>query len=306
MKNKKYGFLLGLSVLLATMFWLGGCSTSTNNTAQTAQPAQELKVLRVGAIPSEDSQKVREAYKPLVSYLEKKLGLQVELFVATDYSGVVEAMRSGKLDVAYFGPFSYVLAADKANAEAFAVENKKGTGTSYRSIIVANPETGINSIEDLKGHSFAFVDPASTSGNLIPRSFLKNKGINPEKDFQSVIYAGGHDADELAVKNRKVEAAADSDVNYNKMKKAGLISDKDVKVIFTSDPIPNSPWAWRKDLPADLKAKIKAAFLSMAQEDPAGIVAQGNGLESYVETNDATYNVIRDTAKILNLDLAKP
>ncbi|MBU2699504.1 phosphonate transport system substrate-binding protein [Sporomusaceae bacterium BoRhaA] len=301
MKNKKYGFLLVLSLLLAVLL-VGGCSTNTQN---VAQPTQELKVLRVGAIPSEDSEKVREAYKPLVSYLEKKLGLKVELFVATDYAGVVEAMRSGKLDIAYFGPFSYVLAADKANAEAFAVENKKGSGTSYRSIIVADPKTGINSIEDLKGHTFAFVDPASTSGNLIPRSFLKSKGINPEQDFKSVIYAGGHDADELAVKNHKVDAAADADVNYSKMKGAGIISDTDVKVIFTSDPIPNSPWAWRKDLPDDLKEKIKAAFLNMAQDDPTDFAAQGKGLESYVEAKDATYNVIRDTAKILNLDLAK-
>jgi len=301
MKNKKYAFLFGLSLLL-TVFLLGGCSTSTQN---TSQPAQELKVLRVGAIPAEDAQKTREAYKTLASYLEKKTGLKVELFVATDYSGVVEAMRSGKLDIAYFGPFSYVLAADKANAEAFAVENRKGSGTSYKSIIVANPEAGINSLEDLKGHTFAFVDPASTSGNLIPRSVLKAKGINPEQEFKSVIYAGGHDAAELAVKNRKVEAAADDDITYNNMKAKGLLSDKDVKIIWTSDPIPGSPWAWRKDLPTDLKAKIKAAFLNMAKEDTSALTTAGGGVESYDESNDANYNVIRETAKILNLDLSK-
>jgi phosphonate transport system substrate-binding protein len=301
MKNKKYGFLLGLSLLLA-VFLLGGCSTSKQN---ASQPAQELKVLKVGAIPAEDAQKTREAYKALASYLEKKTGLKVELFVATDYSGVVEAMRSGKLDIAYFGPFSYVLAADKANAEAFAVENRKGTGTSYKSIIVANPESGINSLEDLKGHTFAFVDPASASGNLIPRSVLKAKGINPEQEFKSVIYAGGHDAAELAVKNHKVDAGADDDITYNNMKEKGLLSDKDVKIIWTSDPIPGSPWAWRKDLPADLKTKIKTAFLTMAAEDTSALSATGGGVESYDESNDANYNVIRETAKILNLDLSK-
>jgi phosphonate transport system substrate-binding protein len=301
MKNKKYGFLLGLSLLLA-VFLLGGCSTSKQN---ASQPAQELKVLKVGAIPAEDAQKTREAYKALVSYLEKKTGLKVELFVATDYSGVVEAMRSGKLDIAFFGPFSYVLAADKANAEAFAVENRKGTGTSYKSIIVANPEAGINSLEDLKGHTFAFVDPASASGNLIPRSVLKAKGINPEQEFKSVIYAGGHDAAELAVKNHKVDAGADDDITYNNMKEKGLLSDKDVKIIWTSDPIPGSPWAWRKDLPADLKTKIKTAFLTMAAEDTSALSTTGGGVEGYDESNDANYNVIRETAKILNLDLSK-
>lgn len=299
MNNKKYAFLL-LASLLFTISLLSGCSTGTPN---AAQPTGETRVLRVGAIPSEDAQKVRETYNPLVNYLEKKTGMKVELFVATDYSGVVEAMRSGKLDIAYFGPFSYILAADKAGAEAFAVENRKGSGTTYRSIIVVNPEAGINSLEDLKGHSIAFVDPASTSGNLIPRSILMSKGINPEKDFKSIIYAGGHDADELAVKNRKVDAAADSDSNYNKMKEAGLISDRDVKIIYTSDPIPNSPWAWRKDLPADLKATIKTAFLNVAREDAAVVAAQK--LEGYEETNDANYDIIRSTAKILNLDLSK-
>ena len=299
MNNKKYAFLL-LASLLFTISLLSGCSTGTPN---AAQPTGETRVLRVGAIPSEDAQKVRETYNPLVNYLEKKTGMKVELFVATDYSGVVEAMRSGKLDIAYFGPFSYILAVDKAGAEAFAVENRKGSGTTYRSIIVVNPEAGINSLEDLKGHSIAFVDPASTSGNLIPRSILMSKGINPEKDFKSIIYAGGHDADELAVKNRKVDAAADSDSNYNKMKEAGLISDRDVKIIYTSDPIPNSPWAWRKDLPADLKATIKTAFLDVAREDAAVVAAQK--LEGYEETNDANYDIIRSTAKILNLDLSK-
>ena len=296
---KKCSFLL-IALLLLTLSLVSGCSTGTQ-TSQESQTAQETKVLRVGAIPSEDSQKVRAAYKPLVDYLEKQTGMKVELFVATDYSGVIEAMRSGKLDVAYFGPFSYIMAADKANAEAFAVEQKKGSGTSYRSIVITSPESGINSLEDLKGHSFAFVDPASTSGNLVPRSFLKKKGIDPDQDFKSVIYAGGHDACELAVKNHKVDAAADADDNYDLMKANGLISDKDIKVIFTSDPIPNSPWAWRKDLPEDLKAKIKTAFLNMAQNDPSGMGKIGKGIEQYVETNDAAYNGIREIAKIMNI-----
>ncbi len=300
MKNKNYGLLLGLSLLMV-VFFITGCSSEN---ASATQPAPEMKVLRVGAIPAEDAQKTREAYKPLTDYLAKKTGMTVELFVATDYAGVVEAMRAKKLDVVMFGPFSYILAADKADAEAFVVETRKGTGNSYKSIVVANPDRGINSLEDLKGHSFAFVDPASTSGNLIPRSIFTSKGINPEKDFQSVIYAGGHDAAELAVKNHKVDAAADDDITYNQMKAQGLISDKDVKIIYTSDPIPGSPWAWRKDLPSELKDKLKDAFLNVAKDDPKALDTYGGAVEGYAETNDANYNVIRETAKILNLDLS--
>lgn len=297
---KKTGILLGLMIMGMALF-LTGCGGKPDSAKQAA----ENKVLRIGAIPAEDAQKTRDEYKPLTEYLEKKTGMKTELFVATDYSGVIEAMRSGKLDIAYFGPFSYILAADKANAEAFVVENRKGTGTSYKSVIVANPELGINSLQDLKGKTFAFVDPASTSGNLIPRSIFKKNNIDPDKDFKSTIYAGGHDAAELAVKNRKVDAAADDDITYNQMKEKGLLTDKDVKVIFESDPIPGSTWTFRKDLPADLKGKIKDAFLNVAKEDPAALGAYGGKVLGYEATSDEKYNVIRETAKILNLDLSK-
>ncbi|MDR3566337.1 MAG: phosphonate ABC transporter substrate-binding protein [Negativicutes bacterium] len=295
----KIGIVIWVALAVLSLA-LSGCSTTQN----TAKP-QEVKVLRVGAIPAEDAQKTRDAYKPLTSYLEKKTGMQVELFVATDYSGVVEAMRSGKLDIAYFGPFSYILAADKAGAEAFTVEVRKGSGTSYKSIVITSPDSGINKLEDVKGHTYAFVDPASTSGNLIPRSFYKKNNIDPDKDFKTVVYAGGHDAAALAVKNHKVDAASMDDITYGNMKQQGLIDDQNIKVIFQSDPIPGSVWAWRKDLPDDLKGKLKAAFLSVAKEDPTGLKAYGGSVEGYAETSDANYNVIRETAKILNLDLTK-
>jgi phosphonate transport system substrate-binding protein len=295
---KKLGLLLGVILMVASLVFTGCSSTQT-----TAKP--EVKVLRVGAIPAEDAQKTRENYKPLTSYLEKKTGMQVELFVATDYSGVIEAMRSGKLDVAIFGPFSYVLAADKAGAEAFAVEIRKGTGTFYHSLVVTHPESGINKLEEIKGRTYAFVDPASTSGNLIPRAFYKQNNIDPDKDFKSLVYAGGHDSVGLSIKNRKVDAGSMDDVTFNNMKEKGLLTDKDIKIVFKSEPIPGSPWAWRKDLPANLKEIIKQAYMNMAKEDPNALSAYGGKVEGYAETKDANYNIIRETAKVLNLDLNK-
>lgn len=295
---KKRGLILAGLLLIIGMVVLAGCGSSPG-TANVAQP----QVLRVGTIPSEDATRMREAYKPLAAYLEKKLGMKVDLFVATDYTGAIEAMRAGKLDIALFGPFSYVLAADKANAEVFAVEKVNGA-TTYKSIIVTRPDSGINSLQDLKGRTFAFVDPASTSGHLFPRAFMKKQSIEPDKDFKSLVFAGTHDAVELAVKNRKVDAGADSNKTYNKMKKEGLISDQDIKIIFESDPIPSSPWAWRKDLPAELKAKIKEAFLNMDKEAPDAFDKK-KGQEAYLASTDDAYNVVRETAKILNLDLTK-
>lgn len=264
-----------------------------------------MTVLRVGAIPAEDSEKIREAYQPLVNHLSKKLGMKVELFVATDYSGVIEAMRAGKLDIALFGPFSYVLAVEKANAEAFAVEKRRVGGTTYKSIIITHPESGINSLQDLKGRSFAFVDPASTSGNLFPRYFLKKNNIDPDKDFKNLIYSGNHTAVELAVKNRKVDAGADSSRTYSNLKSQGAISDQDVKIIYESDPIPASPWAWRKDLPEHLKSQIRSAILNLAQEEPQAMNKSDPTIEGYAEAKDSDYDVVRETTKILNLDLNK-
>ncbi|WP_094604142.1 phosphonate ABC transporter substrate-binding protein [Sporomusa silvacetica] len=301
MKKQQVGLFLGLCLLVLAVV-MAGCGSGAKN---TTQPVPEMKVLRVGAIPAEDAQKTREAYKALTNYLEKKTGLPVELFVATDYSGVIEAMRGGKLDIAYFGPFSYVLAADKANAEAYAVEKRKGSGTSYKSLVITSPDSGIEKLADIKGRTYAFVDPASTSGNLIPRSFYKKNDIDPDKDFKSVVYAGGHDAAALAVKNHKVDAASMDDITYSNMKEKNLISDQDIKIIYQSDPIPGSVWAWRKDLPDTLKGTIKQAFLEVAKEDPAALSAYGGKVEDYAPANDADYNVIRETAKILNLDLSK-
>ena len=302
--KKAQGIALAVMMMVMSLFVFTGCGNEQKAPAQS-QAAEAPKILRIGAIPAEDAQKTRDAYGPLVKYLEKKTGMKVELFVATDYSGVIEAMRSKKLDVAMFGPFSYVLAADKADAEAFAIENRKGSGTTYKSLVVTHPDSGINNIQDLKGRTYAFVDPASTSGNLIPRSFFKKNNIDPEKDFKSIIYAGGHDAVALAVKNRKVEAGSMDDITYGNMKAKDLVGDQNIKIIFQSDPIPGSPWAYRKDLSPELKTKLRDAFLSMDKEDPAALGAYAGKVERYDPVNDSLYNVIRDTAKILNLDLNK-
>ncbi|MHC1759385.1 MAG: phosphonate ABC transporter substrate-binding protein [Negativicutes bacterium] len=302
--KKAQGIALAVMMMVMSLFVFTGCGNEQKAPAQS-QAAEAPKILRIGAIPAEDAQKTRDAYGPLVKYLEKKTGMKVELFVATDYSGVIEAMRSKKLDVAMFGPFSYVLAADKADAEAFAIENRKGSGTTYKSLVVTHPDSGINNIQDLKGRTYAFVDPASTSGNLIPRSFFKKNNFDPEKDFKSIIYAGGHDAVALAVKNRKVDAGSMDDITYGNMKTKDMVGDQNIKIIFQSDPIPGSPWAYRKDLAPELKTKLRDAFLSMDKEDPAALGAYAGKVERYDPVNDSLYNVIRDTAKILNLDLNK-
>jgi phosphonate transport system substrate-binding protein len=263
-----------------------------------AQPG----ALTVGLIPSEDSRAMIANSQAMMDMLAKALGMPVKPFVAADYNGVIEALRSGRLDVAYLGPFSYVLGTTIAPIEAFAVaETKKAGRTFYYSQIVAHKDTGIKTIKDLKGKTFAFVDPSSTSGHLFPKAGLIKAGFNPDTDFGRVIFSGSHDSSAIAVENKKVDAAAIADRILDAAIAKGLAKREDLVEVWRSDPIPESPTVWRKNLSPDLKSRVQAAFLEV-KDIPWSDQGLLNGFHP---TTDAAYNVIRDTAKVLNLDLSK-
>lgn len=270
--------------------------------AATGTAWAQSSELRVGLIPSEDAQAMMRASQQVMEQLELKTGLKVKPFVANDYNGVIEAMRSGKIDVAYFGPFSYVLAAQMANAEAFAIPVSKKSGqSSYQSIIISKKDSGPTSVAQLQGKTFAFVDPSSASGHLFPKAGLKGDGIDADKYFSRVIFSGSHDASIMAVAHGKVDAAAVASPIFQTAVAKGHVKAEDFQVIWTSQPIPESPMAWRKGLDADTKQKVAAALAEIK-----GLPWGDRGvLNGFAATNDAAYNVVRDTAKALNLDLGK-
>ncbi|KRE21444.1 phosphonate ABC transporter substrate-binding protein [Bosea sp. Root483D1] len=262
----------------------------------------QTKLIRVGLIPSEDSRAMLESSAQLLAALQKNLGIQVQGFVASDYNGVIEAMRSNHVDVAYLGPFSYVLGTTVAAIEAFATaETAKSSRSFYRSQIIARKDSGISDWKDLKGRTFAFVDPSSTSGHLFPKAGLMKLGFDPEKDFGRVLFTGSHDANALAVANKRVDAATIADRILDAAVQKKLVDRADIHVVWESDPIPESPTCWRKNLPEELKANIKSAFLNIRDITWAD---QGK-LNRFVETNDQAYDIIRETAKVLKLDLTK-
>ncbi|MEG0539194.1 MAG: phosphonate ABC transporter substrate-binding protein [Comamonas sp.] len=270
--------------------------------AATGTAWAQSSELRVGLIPSEDAQAMMRASQQVMEQLEQKTGLKVKPFVANDYNGVIEAMRSGKIDVAYFGPFSYVLAAQMANAEAFAIPVSKKSGqSSYQSIIISKKDNGPTSVAQLQGKTFAFVDPSSASGHLFPKAGLKGEGVDTDKYFSRVIFSGSHDASIMAVAHGKVDAAAVASPIFQTAVAKGHVKAEDFQVIWTSQAIPESPMAWRKGLDADTKQKVAAALAEIK-----GLPWGDRGvLNGFAATNDAAYNVVRDTAKALNLDLGK-
>ncbi len=261
----------------------------------------EIKVLRWGLIPADDAASMLRQYQPVVDYLSQKLDMEVTLQVTSDYTAAVEAMRYKHIDIAWFGPFTYVLAADEAGAEPLVVGVRRDSGLStYKTVFVTKADSGIKTLDNLKGHSFAFVDPASTSGCLIPKKILLDNGINIQKDFSTSYYAGTHNAVELAVKNGSVDAGADSDTSYNLMVKAGQIDPNVNVIIYESSPIPGSPIVVRGDLPQDLKDKIQQALIDMDQQIIYTVQGWGD-IAKYVKVTPSDYDIIRETRDLLGL-----
>lgn len=292
---KPFRSSIGISLLIAvvlTALILVGCGGGHED---------EITGLKWGLIPADDATEMIRQYQPVVDYLEEELGLEIEIEVTTDYTAAVLAMKYGHIDMAWFGPFSYVLAAGEAGAEAIVNGVRRDTGNStYRTIFVTKAGSGIETLDDLRGHTFAFVDPASTSGYLIPMKILLENDINPEDDFPTWYYAGTHNAVELAIKQGTVDAGADSDNSYYRMVNAGEI-DPDVNVIIhRSDPIPGSPIAVRGDLPQDLKDSIQQALINMDEQIIYSVQGWGD-IEKYVEVNDSDYDIIRETRDLLDL-----
>ena len=267
-----------------------------------AQGTAKPGVLTVGFIPAEDSRAMVRQSQAILDIVAKHTGMKVDTFVGSDYNATIEALRAGHVDVALLGPFSYVLATTVAPVEAFAVTVTARTmQPSYKSIIIAAKDGPINSIADLKGHTFAFVDPGSTSGFMVPSAAFIKAGITPEKDFKQVMYSGGHDATIVAVGSGKVDAGAVADRIYERGCAKGLADCNKLKVIWTSPAIPNDPLLYRKNLSDDMKKKIREAFFSIKNLafGEMGTVAR------FDPATDADYDPLREIAKALNLDLKK-
>ena len=268
---------------------------STKNAGPSADPDK----LIVALIPDENAATVIQDNQGLKDYLTEAFDKEIELVVTTDYSSMIEAARNDRLDLAYFGPLSYVLAKAVSDIEPFAARIKGGTKT-YNSCIIGNTKKGVTSFDDIKGTTFALGDPASTSSRLFPELTLAENGLTKGKDFQGV-FLGSHDAVALAVQNGNAQAGGMACPILKSLKKKGVIDPSKVTTIAQSSPIPQYPWTMRSTLSPELKEKIRVTFLDLDSDK----VLKPFNADGFASITDSDYDGIRKAGKLLGLDLSK-
>jgi phosphonate transport system substrate-binding protein len=264
--------------------------------------------VRFGVEPYDTAARLVPIYEKVGKLIGDKLGCPVEVFVATSYNAEIEAMRNGKLEIGEFGPLGYVLAHQVAKAEAVAAfGTDDGKPDTYWASIVSYPDSGIKTVADIKGHSFAFSDPASTSGHLFPAYGLRKAGLDPDKDIRA-LYAGSHTASFEALYNHKVDAGELNSEQLESATQRGHYKDGDLVFLWKSDPIPTDPFTVRGDLPDAFKKKLVTVLqnLDLSSLDPADRkIMVGAGITRLVPQSDGVYSGIRDLVKTLNIDLEK-
>ncbi len=278
--------------------------------AAFAAPAADCPnggVVRFGVEPYDTSAKLVPIYDDIGKAIAAKLGCKVKIFITTNYNAEIEAMRNKKLEAGEFGPLGYVLAHQVAGAQAVAAfANKDGKPDTYWASIVTYPGSGIKTVAEIRGKSFAFADPASTSGHLFPAYGLRKAGLNPDTDVRG-IYAGSHTSSFEALYNHKVMAGELNSEQLQSATQRGEYKPGTFVFLWKSQPIPTDPIAVRGDLPAGFKQRLTTVLQNLDLSDLPAKDRKIMGMSGarFVPQTDAAYNLIRDLISTLHIDLAK-
>ena len=267
---------------------LAGCGTAPEG------------ALKIGVSATESDADAIKRYEPLRAHLEKKLGRKVELRTATDYSTVIEALKSKQVDVAYFGAAAYAKAwlVTKGGVKPLLGTLDEGGSSGYHSIIVVPSASPARRIEDLRGKSLAFADPNSTSGYLAPSFFLTEAGYEPRKFFSKTGFGGSHEMSLMAMVNGTYDAAAtwfysETRTNPLRMEGKGIIPKGSTRIIWKSPRMPSSPWTVRTDSPEAFNKRFAEILMAFPTEDPAGFQYQSAQRESgYGPVTHADYEPV--------------
>jgi phosphonate transport system substrate-binding protein len=258
------------------------------------------QVLRVTAIPDEAPTELARKAAPLMTYLGDKLGTKVEFTPVTDYAAAVEGVVSRKVDLAWFGGFTFVQASVRSGGKVIPIVQRE-EDAAFRSVfITADP--AIRSLADLKGKDFSFGAQSSTSGHLMPRSALLAAGIEPERDFRRVAYSGAHDATIAAVAAGKVQAGALNVSVWEKFVADKRVDTSQVRVFYTTPPFFDYNWTVHADMPAPVREKLTAAFLALDRATPQGKeILELQRATRFIPTRAENYKSIETAARSAGL-----
>ncbi|WP_026478075.1 phosphate/phosphite/phosphonate ABC transporter substrate-binding protein [Alkaliphilus transvaalensis] len=294
--------VLSLAIIFLLIFTLAACSKTEDNPLEVDHNLDESIVpekIIIGAIPTQNQGDMKGAMDKLAQHVSNELGTEVIIEVYPDYNGVVEAMNYGQVDMAYFGPLTYVIANDRGGAEAILTLLVDGA-PYYYSYMITHVDSTINSLEDVVENvgdlQFAFGDVNSTSGSLIPTLALKEKEIFRDQldtDFKEIFYTGGHDAAALAVQEKKVDVGAVDSAIFEVMKRNGVVDGSKFKIIWESEPLFQYPWAVKKGTSEELKVALQEAFLSVTDQEILDVF----GASGFITAEDKDYEPVRQAAK---------
>jgi phosphonate transport system substrate-binding protein len=262
--------------------------------------ASAQNVLKVSAIPDEAPTELQRKFTPLGKYLESQIGMKVEFTPVTDYAATVEGLAAKKLDMVWYGGFTFVQAYLRTNKTAIPLV-QRAEDEAFRSVFITKVGSGINTLADLKGKNFVFGSVSSTSGHLMPRYFLLQNGVNPDKDMR-IAFSGAHDATVFQVAGGKVDAGALNILVWTKMVEEKKVDTSQLKVFYTTPPYYDYNWTVRGDLDAALVSKLREAFLALNPNNPEHreiLVLQRTS--KYVPTRPENYKDIEDAARSAGL-----
>lgn len=276
------------------------CVLAASSLSSLPALAAEPAVLRVSAIPDEAPTELQRKFEPLGKYLSAQTGMKVVFTPVTDYAAVVESLATRKLDLAWLGGFTFVQAKIRTNGTAIPIVQREEDARFTSKFITANP--AIKTLADLKGKSFAFGAPSSTSGSLMPRFFLQQDGIDPEKDFKTVAFSGAHDATVAFVAAGKAEAGVLNASVWDKLVESKKVDTSKVRVFATTPPYFDYNWTVRGDLDPALVKKLTDAFLALDPAKPEHkAILELQRAARFIPTQASNYEGIEAAAKSAGL-----
>jgi phosphonate transport system substrate-binding protein len=267
--------------------------------AHAQMPAQAT--LRITTIPEEAATEQIRKFTPLANYLEKQLNMKVQFTPVTDYPAAVESLVNKKVDLVWFGGFTFVQASIRSGGKIVPLAQRE-EDTKFQSVFIAKTNSGIKSLADMKGKQVSFGSQSSTSGHLMPRSFLLQANIEPEKDFKRIAYSGAHDATIASVVSGKVDAAALDITVWQKFVTENKVNTQDVNVFFSTPTYFNYNWSVHADMPVQQRDKIKAALLGLNSSNPEHAeILKLNRATRYVSTTPENYKGLESAARSAGL-----